>query len=382
MLNLNSFDSLKNWIVDSGLMIDDSSDPNYGGVYSFYDEKKHQYSFIYPEITGYYASCMRFLYDIYDKINYKQKAELSGNFLVNLVKEYGGIIQGIGSDKTKQQLVYSFDTGICANGLLDCYDITNNKKFLDTAKKLVNWIVDEALDDDGTIKPVQNLQTGKFEEDYSLWYKQKGCLHIKTSISLLHLYEITKDPVLLEKAKLICSTYKKFQRTDGSLSLHLNSKVVHLHSLCYALEGLIYSYNFSKNEEYLACCSAAIRWCSTQIQKDSSIELWFNSGFQRSKTSYAIAQVIRLMILLDKLTHNAKNQNAVERLVSFLQKLQANSSNENVNGGFYEEYFKSFLNWKKRLRVNSWGSMFALQALKWHSDYSKLDPKKSVSRLF
>ena len=80
MLILNSFEHLKNWIVDSGIQINDFSNPNIGGVYSFYDEKRQNYDFIYPEITGYYISCMRFLHNSFNNQKYIEKAESPNRF--------------------------------------------------------------------------------------------------------------------------------------------------------------------------------------------------------------------------------------------------------------------------------------------------------------
>ena len=382
MLNLNSFEHLKHWITNSGLQINDYSDPNFGGVYSFYDEKNQKYDFIYPEITGYYISCMRFLHNSFNDQKFIKKAESAALWLIKLENKYGGIIQGVNTQKNNEQLVYSFDTGICAKGFLDCYELTKKNQFLKISKKLLNWIIDEALENDGTVKPLKNLKTNKFEENQNLWYKQKGCLHIKTSMPFFHMYHITKEPVFLEKAELICNTFTKFQTKDMGLSLHLNDNLSHLHSICYALEGLLYAYYYTKNNEYITTCNQVINWCSKKIQNDNSIELWFNSKYQHSKSSYAIAQLIRLMILTDKISNTSKNKNNIEKLNHFLQTLQSLSSNPKINGGYYEEFFKSILGWKKRLRINSWGSMFALQALYWFDSYENLDFEKEIQFLY
>ena len=115
--------------------------------------------------------------------------------IINLNKKYGGIIQSLNNN---QKLVYSFDTAICANGLLDCYDLTNDKTYLDTAEKLLNWISNEALNSNGTLKPFYDLNSKKFNESKDVWYKQKGCLHIKATIPFIHFYRITKNKNFLK----------------------------------------------------------------------------------------------------------------------------------------------------------------------------------------
>lgn len=97
---------------------------NLGGVHAYYNEKNKEFGFLYPEITGYFISSLRFL------AMHERKeiilAQNSSTWLISLLEKYGGIVQSI--DDKKQKLVYSFDTAICANGLLDCYELTHEKK--------------------------------------------------------------------------------------------------------------------------------------------------------------------------------------------------------------------------------------------------------------
>ena len=155
---------------------------------------------MYPEITGYFLSMLRFLHERKPNEKYTNLARISGNWIIKILEKYGGIIQGISKDKTKLDLIYSFDTAICAKGLLDCFMITKEEKYFNQGKKLFNWIIDEALESDGTVKPVKNLKNQKFEEDSKYWYKHKGCLHIKTIMPLLQIYQMTKDEKFLNAA--------------------------------------------------------------------------------------------------------------------------------------------------------------------------------------
>ena len=62
--------------------------------------------------------------------------------------------------------------------------------------------------------------------------------------------------------------------------------------------------------------------------------------------------------------------------------LQAQNIDKSVNGGFYEEFGKSIFGWKKTLKVNSWASMFSLQALFWIENFSKIDFEKETELLY
>jgi len=240
--------------------------------------------------------------------------------------------------------------------------------------------LNETIENDGIIKPVKNLKTNKFEIDDKVWYKKSGCLHVKLTIPLLQLYEITNDETSLNAAIKIANSITHFQQSDGSILLHKNNKIINLHTLLYALEGLIHTYNVTKDKIYLNSCKKAVNWCEKQIQSDGSIDLWFNSKYH-SKSSYPIAQLIRLKILLAKIEQKNLDQ-TIEKLQSFLLTLQAQNIDKSVNGGFYEEFRKSIFGWKKTLKVNSWASMFSLQALFWLNNFSEIDFEKETKLLY
>jgi hypothetical protein len=376
----SSYELTKNWLINSGIFVSDVSDPNYGGVHSFFDEKKKEFSFLYPEITGYFISTMRFLYEHEKNDKFLELAKASSNWLIRLYEKYGGIIQGISTQGLPQKFIYSFDTGVCAKGLLDCFAITKEEKFVEYAKKLSQWLLDETIQSNGTVNPVKNLDTNEFEEDSQVWYKRSGCLHIKLTIPLLHLYRITNDETLFATAKNIADSISNYQNPDGSILLHKDNKIINLHTLFYALEGLIYAYNVTRDENYLSCCKNAISWCEKKIEDDGSVELWFNSKYH-SKSSYPIAQLIRLKVLLAKLEGVNLDENT-QKLKSFLLSLQAQNTEQKVNGGFYEEFSKSTFGWKKTQKVNSWASMFSLQALYWLDNFSDIELKEECEFLF
>ena len=375
----SSFIQVKNWLLDSGIFVSKSDNENYGGVYSYFDEEKKAFSFLYPEITGYYASTMRFLYSHDDQIDYVNRAKSSCNWLAKLFDSNGGIIQAIYPNAKSLPFVYSFDTAICAKGMFDCYKISNDEKYLKYGKKFNRWIINNALNSNGTIKPLYNLESQKFEPSTDVWYKQYGCLHIKLTMSLLSEYSITGEKPLLEYAKNIANQIINFQNDDGSIRLHLDDKVINLHTMCYALEGLLFLYYFTNNEKYLDYCMNTLQWFDEQINSDGSIDLWFNSKYH-SKSSYPIAQIIRLKILISKINNLSKK--TLPNLMNFLISLQATDTNSIVKGGFYEEFHKSLFSWKKRLKVNSWASMFALQALYWNDNISKINFEQEIDLLY
>ncbi|MDC3292646.1 hypothetical protein OAU56_05435, partial [Nitrosopumilus sp.] len=108
----SSYEITKNWLINSDIFVSNPSNSNYGGVRSYYDEKKREYAFLYPEITGYFISTMRFLYAHEKNERYIELAKASSEWLIQLYEKYGGIIQGVTADGIPKKFVYSFDTGI------------------------------------------------------------------------------------------------------------------------------------------------------------------------------------------------------------------------------------------------------------------------------
>ncbi len=376
-----TYENVKNWILKSGLVITETENENYGAVHSFYDENSEKYGFLYPEITGYNVSALCFLHQVEKSDLYIKMAKASANWLIGIFEKYGAVIQGLDDEnESKKQLAHSFDTAICAKGLLDCYKITQEDRFLKHSKELVQWMK-KSLTDKGKVLPYFKIKSNEFVESNNLWYKKWGCFHIKTSIPFIQLYHITKDTSYLDDAIKICNTFSKFQNNDGSFSLHENVKTINLHTMSYALEGLLFTYSITKDEKYLQSVGKALDWSANQIAEDGSINLWFNSKY-KSKAIYPLAQIIRLMILMDKFQNTNKFLKNILKLRTFMTGLQVNNGSQKINGGFYEEYYKTLFGWKKRKKVNSWGSLFGLQALYWYDNFEKINFEESISNLY
>jgi uncharacterized protein YyaL (SSP411 family) len=322
---------------------------------------------------------MHFLFEHEKKQEFLKAAQSSAEWLIKIYEKYGAIIQGINNDDSKVPLSYSFDTSICINGILDYYLMSNNIQHLEYSKRIIRSLITHAIEEDGTILPFRKLDSEQYLENKDVWYKQKGCFHIKNSISLVKLYKITSESQYLDYAKKICDTYKQFQKKDGMFCIHQDSKIVNLHTLCYALEGLLFTYNTTRNDDYLSSCKLALEWVIKQIQQDGSIELWFNSKY-REKASYPVAQLIRIMILLDKLENNVSYKKNIDKLYLYLLSFQKTTNPH--KGGFYEEYYRSLFSWKKRLRINSWASMFSLQAIFLYENYDKIKFDDEIELMF
>ena len=376
----DAFQRVKSWLMTSGLFISEKNDKDCGGVFSFFDEQNKEFSFLYPEITGYFISALKFLNHVENDEKYLQYAKYSCDWLIQIYEKYGSIIQGIKLNSPTSNFSYSFDSAICAKGVLDYYEISKNPYYLDYAKEILSDLRDKSIQTDGSVIPFKDFTTNQLQESDEVWYKQKACMHIKIAMPFFQINQYV-DEDFLKIGNSICTTLSNFQNSDGSIRLHSNSKIINFHTLCYALEGLIYGYSVTKNEQYLINSEKAVDWCIKQISDDGSIALWFNSEF-KSKAAYPIAQFIRILILIDKIHRDSRYRKTTEQLINFLKTFQASSSSSQINGGFYEEFYKTIFGWKKRLRLNSWTSMFALQAIYWYQNYDNVEFKNQIKLLY
>ena len=376
-----SFEEVKNWLISSGLFVSDNNSKHYGAVYSFFDEQSNDYSFLYPEITGYFISTMKFLHSLESNNQYLKYAKSSCDWLISIYEKYNSLVQGIKNDSPTSNLSYSFDTAICAKGLLDYYELSSDEKYLSYAKIMIDDLINQFIESDGSVIPFKDITTNTPTQDGSVWYKQKVCLHIKTAMPFFQISQYVDDPNYLKIGKKICDSISKYQNPDGSIRLHENSKIINLHTLSYALEGLVYGYSFTKDQKYLTFIKNSLDWCLNQISNDGSIQLWHNSKY-RSKAAYPIAQLIRILILVNSEEKNTHYKSKIGILYKFLISLQASDNSTQINGGFYEEYYKSFLGWKKRLRINSWTSMFALQAIYWYENINSIKFSEQIKFLY
>ena len=82
-----SFENVKNWLLNSNLAIHDENDENCGGVFSFFDEKANEFSFLYPEITGYFVSTLKFLNYVENDEKYSQYAKYSCDWVIQIYEK-------------------------------------------------------------------------------------------------------------------------------------------------------------------------------------------------------------------------------------------------------------------------------------------------------
>ena len=261
----------------------------------------------------------------------------------------------------KSEQIYSFDNGVIINGLVNLYKITKNKKYLNSATKCGNWIVNKAQKKNGEIKPIYDLSKNSFVEDKKKWSWISGSYHTKISIGLLNLYSVNKKKIFLISSKKIFNTSLKKQIKSGEF---LSTKIsTNLHPHCYSAEGLWVGSKFLKNKNYLKAVIKSTKWIFKNQDLDGLVpRLRVGKKYIYSERVDALAQSVRLVLLLLKDNKIDKNKfdPQIKKVIKIIVKYQSQSKRLKEQGGFY---WGKTSKGKTSMDLNCWVTSFVIQTL-------------------
>ncbi len=232
------------------------------------------------------------------------------------------------------------------------------------------------------IKALLDMDSKRFEEDGKIWYKASGSFHSKITMSLLQLYSINNDGKVLDAATRICDWALAQQKSDGSFPANKYMNSVNLHAHCYTVEALLYAYASLKDQKFLHAAERAVEWVLKMQEQDGSLWLWYGDGFAKMKTSYAIAQTIRILLLMQMLNGRKNLVEAAERASKFLSTMQCSEKDQRIEGGFYADVRRYGFMMRTSSLVTSWATMFAIQALHIKSKVVRTSFSAEINGLF
>jgi len=382
MLDKN-IEAATNWILNSGIQGSD------GGFNSWYDLDKKTYKYKYSEITGYGITTLLFLNKINPNNIFIEKAKAAARWLINnsmhpcdgfKTRSYYPREDENEEYSFNNSRIFSFDTGIVLNGLINLYKETKDERLLNYSLRSTNFLINKMQRDDGLFNTTYDPNNDEMINTLQRWSSQSGSYHAKIAIPLINLYEITNNEEFKEAAIKICGSSLKFQVEDGRFISFADSNDTHLHPHLYTLEGLFYVANKLRSEKqsslYIDSVKKSLFW-TLKNQKNTGgfPQLYYHkekkqNEFERTDIN---AQVLRKSLLLRSYgilgeEYDHKINMALERLKSF-----QHFSDEKTNGGFYFGYDQ---NGEKLNHLNSWCTMFALQGLIYYNQFNsgqKLD---------
>jgi len=358
------------WILHSGIQNISEDKKKHGGFNSWFDLDKKNYKYIYSEITGYGKTTLSFLYDRTGDSLFLERAVLAGEWLLdNAFHELGGVRTRYYLDDDKEAAdysfesgqLYTFDSGMALFGLLSLYKFSKDKRFLDGAIKIGKFLVDKCQKPDGSLFAYYDSARGLVSE-YKKWSTQSGSFHAKTAMGLSLLYEMSGDIKYLKSAESLCDAALKFQEKDGRFVTFFEGGGTHLHPHLYSCEGLLFVGRKLNNEKYISAAVSGIIWALSNVKDGGILNYLFMGGsFNLYERTDALSQLLRLSsFCLQKGLIGDDYQEKIKSLASRLLNFQ-----EKESGGFYYGFHD---NGEKLNHINSWCTMFALQALCYYDD--------------
>ncbi len=362
------------WLLNSGIYISNPEDPNYGAFHSHYSVEQRRHDLVYAEATGYGLSLLKYLNGKHASARLVDFARASGDWLVRWAKRHHGIIaMGLtGGEEIRE--AYAFDNGVCCKGLLDLYALTADERYLECAEGIADWLVSAALCEDGSVKPVFDLNSGRFVEDRRTWYRVSGSFHAKIAMPLLQLSSINKDGRIRDAAVRICERAIGQQRGDGNFPANKATKWTYSHFHCYTVEALLFAFAYERSPRFMEAAERAIDWAMNAQGTDGALPRWSGGGSMRETASDVQAQAVRIFSLANMLRPRRELVVASQKASKFLLELQRLDEERAMHGGFLGGSVRKYRIIPRRsLEMTSWAAMFAIQALHFMEEASSGD---------
>jgi len=350
-----------------------------GGFWHSYKLDTHSHPFIYHEITGYAVSLLINLYKQDNSAKMLELAILASNFLVSFQAKTdnknveGAFPFGIypGRNNPIEERYYSFDTAMCASGLIDSYIACGLQQYLFSAISAADWLIQVMQNTDGSFRSCVDAMRGEFFQ-LRTFAGDGGCFHAKNAIALLKIAQITGKDAYRESARKVCDWVILLQDKDGAIWANKLKNLVFTHAHCYAVEGLLYAgYNLGESKYYKAALRAAQWLCRIQNRDGSFYRHYKIKKVGREKldllfpmkTIDATAQAIRIFIVIALIEKDNEFLEAAKRSINFLVGMQCYSSDTNADKGFYYQLRDSLGQRRFAPSLMTWCTQFAISSI-------------------
>lgn len=357
------------WLLHSGVQVQDENPFHNQGFACWYDRETQAMPYVYSEITGYLTTLMCALYDTTRDERCLASARGAGDWLVRTAQPENGSfrclypIQSTRFDYKYHQ-IFTFDTGVIINGLVDLFRATGAASYLAAAVTAADWIVRDVQKPNGAFYPVYNVDKGEFTESNQEWSLCSGSYHTKVALGLINLYDITQNAKYRDAAVKACDFALTFQQPDGRFVSFPAEGGTNSHPHAYSAEGLWVVGSVLGRQDYLNASARATQWLFDWQSPDGVIPRHFHNGEALYNERVDIlAQALRLAAVHigeGRLTLTAEVEAKLDKLTTLIVRNQAESDDHRVNGGFY---FGRLSDGSVMPHINVWVTAFAIQAL-------------------
>ena len=313
---------------------DDSDD---GGVSAGYD-MKFGWRPPYFETTGYIIKSFVEFSKYAEDVNCLNRAKKMGDWVVDNQLDSGAIKGGVG--------LYGnpivFNTGQVILGLCSLFQSTKNEKYIKSAIKAADWLI--------------NIQDSDGKWSRYVYNEIPHAYHSEVAWSILEVYKLTTNIKYLRSAKKNIIWVLSLVETNGWFNQagFQKNMLPSTHTIGYTLQGLLESAEFF-NEDLKESIQQTVRKTGENLllkyerrkrKGPNSHPDLLNASFDRnwkSKDNYSCmtgnCQIAIVWINLYNIFNDVRFLNASLKLVdSVKSKQMLNSRNNGINGGIPGSY--------------------------------------------
>lgn len=305
-----------------------------GHVYSWINPDHHGY--VYPEAMGLYLTLASQTASHRDDPVLSNRTHRVARRLQDMVPASGGI--------GKNGNHYLFDNCMAITGLLTYESLLGGTLDEAAFTRLTNFARELAERGCAVV-----ATSGEVANVRPHWSTRIGASALKNVIAFDRLATRFNDMRYLDLAMEMADYVISSCFRDGVFYSHAATSMVYTHAHCYALEGLLHLHARGYRDT-----SSTLQAGADQLRDwqngNGGLFNWNNAPQQRVlQVADATSQAVRIWIAVDRERYAAN----IERAIAFLASLRG------PEGGLY--YAPGSAD------VNSWSSLFAAQALEWHT---------------
>ena len=296
-----------------------------GGVSSGYF-KHYGWDASYPETTGYIIPTFFDYAHLANDIDCRRRAVAMSDFLLSIQMDNGAFRLG-NHGAFPIGIPHIFDSGQIMQGLTRCYRETKQEKYLESAVKTGNWLV-ESQDKDGAWRK----------------YSYRAVTHTtytRVGLALLELFEVVEDRKYKEAAiKNIewaiskCNKKGWFHDCGGEIELMSNPWT---HFIAYAAEGILECGVKLNNNNFIRVSTRTMNSILTKFKIENRIRGTYYNNWE-SNDNYSCltgdAQIALIWVRIFELSKDRTYYDCAVKLNDYLKTTQyLHHWNKGVEGG-------------------------------------------------
>ena len=287
----------------------------------------------YPEITGYAASSFSKLFDFNKDHRYLRYAIQSAEALIKYQEKNGSIPTIISTSGRPENIAHIFDLAIIARGILDVFQRTNEERYLNSAKKIINFI-ERSYTKKNFPSVVDLAGNPKISDFPDLFW-----INTKVIIPMYQLYTITGDKSLITGAKYIYKALLKQTYQRGFFACNKKPAYNRSHYQAYAIYGITYLHRWTKDDNFIEIINNGVNFLKSLLSEEGGVYSEFSqTGLPVHSKGFDIpvsAQLAELIIYLNSVgIVKSDDSKIMKKIESFLRKkIVKKTWNDKMKGG-------------------------------------------------